>query len=79
MLDIMPEEHEDYNKLDGYEFPQTLVSNQEEIEKYWSKAIFPNINPLVVALIDFDFQIDEPSWADFILQGTFYFPCILSL
>ena len=61
----MLEEQEDYNKLDGYEFPWTLVLDQEKIEKYQLRDVLPNVDPPITIPIDLDFQISEPSWVDF--------------
>ena len=52
--------------------------DQEEIEKYWLSVVLPNVDSLVAAPIDLDFQIGEPSWVGFTFQCIFCFLCILS-
>ena len=70
---VLPEEHEDFDKLLKCSFPWKLVLDEEEIENHWPKVVLPNTNPLVTTPIDLDFQIDEHSWTVPILKGIFYF------
>ena len=41
------------------------------MEKYWSSAVLPNVEPPVAVPIGLELQIGEPSWAGFIVDGTF--------
>ena len=53
-------------------FPWTLVQDKDEVEKYWPSTVLHDADPSITAPIDPEFQIDEPSWAGFTFDGTFY-------
>ena len=53
-------------------FLWTLIQDRDEVEKYQPSVVLPEADPLVAASIGPEFQIDEPSWASFTFDGTFY-------
>ena len=71
---LFVQEKKDYEKIMNNEngFPWTLVHDRDEVEKYWSNAVLPIVDPPVAAPIGPGFQIGEPSWADFTFDETFY-------
>ena len=73
-LTLSLQEQKDYEKIVDNEsgFPWTLVQDRDEIEKYWPSAVLPDVDPLVAAPIDPEFQIGEPNWTGFTFDGTFY-------
>ena len=54
-------EQKDFNEIDSHGFPWTLVLDREELDKFWSSAMLPVIDPPIAVSIDLEFQIDEPS------------------
>ena len=49
-------------KLDNQNgFPWTLIQDKDNVKKYWSSAVLPNVDPPIVVSISSEIQIDEPS------------------
>ena len=71
-------EQADLEKIDGQEFPQTLVLDCEEFDRFWLSVVLLNVNPPVSTPIGLEFQINEPSWVGFTYEGTFFSLSILT-
>ena len=64
-------EQKDFDEISRHKFPWTLILDREELEKYWSSAVLPTVDPPVATPINPKFQISEPSWAGFTSHGIF--------
>ena len=57
MFGVSLNEKENFEKLREHEFPWTLVEDRKELRRYWPSFFLPNVDPLVVVLIDPNFPI----------------------
>ena len=61
----------EFDKINGHGFPQTLILDKVELEKYCLNVMLSTVDPLVAVLIGPEFQIGESSWAGFTSNGIF--------